>query len=301
MKTIETLVDDIHNLLDGKNPLENLPEGLAERFGERMAQVAQTRVLTRTERVPRLSPSNIGKPCTRQLWYSINQSDKGEKLNPIVRLKFLYGDITEELLLFLAEAAGHTVQGRQDRVEIEGIWGNRDAIIDGTLVDVKSASTYGFVKFRDGTLVSDDPFGYIGQIQTYLAASQEDPLVTDKDRCAFFVMDKGLGHICVDIHPRVEFDVREITRQKIALVNSPEVPPRRWDTIPDGYVNKSTGKFMPNGNEKLAPGCSYCEFKHHCWDGLRTFLYSGKVVHLAKVEKEPKVPELKKDEIVTIE
>jgi hypothetical protein len=89
-KTIETLVDDILNLLDGKNPLvDSLPEGLAEGFGERMSRLAQNRVLTRTERVPRLSPSNIGKPCTRQLWYSVNQPEASEKLPPIVKLKFL--------------------------------------------------------------------------------------------------------------------------------------------------------------------------------------------------------------------
>ncbi len=285
MKQIETLVDDIHELLGGKSPLDGLPEDLANRFGERMAYLARSRVLEPTERQPRLSPSNIGKPCERQVWLSINKPEQSEPLSPVTRLKFLYGDMIEELVLFLAEAAGHRVEGRQDRVDIEGIYGNRDAVIDGVLCDVKSASTYSFAKFRDGVLVDNDPFGYVGQIQTYLEASIEDPIVTDKTRCAFVVMDKTLGHICVDIHPKVDFDVREITRNKIKMVASPDMPERAFEAIPEGK----------SGNKKLGVECSYCDMKHACWPEIRTFLYSYGPMHLTKVEKEPNVPELKRN------
>jgi hypothetical protein len=284
-KTIETLVSDIHDLLGGKSPLEVLKKDgdLAKRFGERMQWLVHNRVLFPEERTPRLSPSNIGRPCVRQTWLEINRPETTEKLSPVTKLKFLYGDVIEELLLFLAEAAGHRVEGRQDRVEIEGIHGNRDVIIDGVLCDVKSASTYSFAKFRDGNLVNDDPFGYVGQIQTYLAASLDDPLITDKDRCAFFVMDKTLGHICLDIHPRVEFDVKEIVRNKKAIMEDKQIPPRGFDPLPDGK----------SGNLKLPMNCSYCSVKHGCHDGIRTFLYSYGPVHLTTVVKEPNVPEIK--------
>ena len=286
-KTIETLISDIHELLGGKNPLEFVEDGnvLARNFAGRMESLVANRVLFPTPRTPRLSPSNIGRPCTRQTWLEVNKPEVVEPLTPITRLKFLYGDIIEELLLFLAEAAGHSVEGRQDRVEIEGIHGSRDAIIDGVLVDVKSASTYSFAKFRDGSLVDNDPFGYIGQIQTYLAASIEDPLVTDKTRCAFFVMDKTLGHICLDIHPRVEFDVREITRNKIEMINSPTMPDRGFQPVPEGK----------SGNMKLPMECGYCSVKHACHDNIRTFLYSYGPMHLTTVAKEPNVPELRKE------
>lgn len=288
-KQIETLISDIHDLLGGKNPLEAFKENndITSRFGERMRTLVENRVLWPGERQPRLSPSNIGRPCVRQTWLEINNPEMMEKLSPITKLKFLYGDIIEELLLFLAEAAGHRVEGRQDRVEIEGIYGSRDAIIDGVLVDVKSASTYSFAKFRDGQLVDNDPFGYIGQIQTYLAASLDDPLVTDKDRCAFFVMDKTLGHICLDIHPRVEFDVRELTRNKLAIIDSREIPERGFEPVPDGK----------SGNMKLPMNCSYCSVKHGCHDNIRTFLYSYGPVHLTTVAKEPNVPEVKNQEV----
>lgn len=285
MKQIETLVQDIYDLLGDQNPLEGLKRDnnvLARMFAGRMESLVANRVLFPEPRVPRLSPSNIGKPCERQVWLGVNKPEVAEQLKPEVRLKFLYGDMIEELLLFLAEAAGHTVEGRQDRVEIEGIYGNRDAIIDGVLCDVKSASTYSFNKFRDGGLVDNDPFGYVGQIQTYLEASIEDPLITDKTRCAFFVMDKTLGHICLDIHPKVEFDVREITRRKVAMVASKEMPKRQFDPIPEGK----------SGNMKLPMVCSYCDVKHGCHENIRTFIYSSGPVYLTEISKEPNVLEI---------
>ena len=42
-----------------------------------------------------------------------------------------------------------------------------DCKIDGVVTDVKSVSTYGFKKFKDGTLAYDDPFGYVAQIKGY--------------------------------------------------------------------------------------------------------------------------------------
>ena len=40
-----------------------------------------------------------------------------------------------------------------------------DCKIDGVVTDVKSTSTFGFKKFKDGSLAFDDPFGYIAQIK----------------------------------------------------------------------------------------------------------------------------------------
>src|SRR5690606_25725922 len=110
-----------------------------------------------------------------------NTPEDGEPLRPEAYLKFLYGDILEDLLLFLAEAAGHTVVGRQDEQEIAGIKGHRDCVIDGTVVDAKSASSYSFKKFKEGRLREDDPFGYVDQLQSYIHSGQNDPLVTDKE------------------------------------------------------------------------------------------------------------------------
>src|SRR5690606_39199594 len=125
------------------------------------------------------------------------------------------------------EEAGHKVEGRQDEQEIEGIKGHRDAVIDGTLVDVKSASQYSFKKFQEGKLseAGNDPFGYVKQIQSYLEAGQEDPIISDNDRAALLVVDKPLLHITVDVHEKdKDTDFKELYKKKKEVIKH-ERPP----------------------------------------------------------------------------
>lgn len=226
--------------------------------------------------------SNIGKPCERQLWYEINQPENGEKLRPETYMKFMIGHLLEEVVLFLAELSGHEVTGRQDTQEIEGIKGHRDAIIDGTIVDVKSASSYSFKKFKEGTLRDNDPFGYVSQLQSYLFAGQTDDQVKDKEIAGFLVVDKTLGHITLDLHKKSDDNWTEIYNSKKEVINSSEVPERGFSDEP----------FGASGNLKLGTNCSYCPFKKLCYPELRTFLYSYGPVHLTQVNREPAVPEL---------
>lgn len=248
-----------------------------------MARTLASR-LKREKRTPTLRMSNIGQPCERKLWYELNQSEDGEALRSETYLKFLYGDLVEELVLFLAELAGHEVKGRQDEQEIEGIKGHRDAIIDGTLVDVKSASSYSFKKFEAGLTVEGDAFGYIPQLQSYLHAAQTDNTVTNKTSAAFLVVDKTLGHITLDTHRRDEtVDWPEFFNKKKQLVSETDVPKRTFEAEP----------FGQSGNTKLGVNCSYCPFKKTCWPQSRTFLYSYGPVTLVDIKREPNVPELK--------
>lgn len=276
---IDTLVDDINEFLV-KGSTEPTT-GLSEKYGKLFAELLESRSQA-SSKVKRgtLRMSNIGRPCERQLYYEVN-GEEGEPLPPEAHLKFMYGDVLELLMLFLAEASGHDVQGTQDEQEIEGIKGHRDAVIDGTIVDVKSASTFSFRKFEEGTLAENDSFGYIDQLQSYLYAGQADDKVTDKDRGAFLVVDKTLGHICLDIHERKNVPYDKIFRHKKDVVSRTEIPDRGFEPVPDGK----------SGNEKLATNCSYCQFKRSCYPGLRTFLYSNGPTFLTKVVREPNVQE----------
>ncbi len=74
-------------------------------------------------------------------------------------MRFLYGHLIEEMVLALTKLSGHSVTDEQKQAEVEGIKGSMDCKIDGVLTDVKSASPYGFKKFKDGSLIDDDPFG----------------------------------------------------------------------------------------------------------------------------------------------
>lgn len=274
-KTLDTLVQDIYALFTEPHEFS---EGSVEEFGKRLASHISNRV-TEEKSGGYLRMSALGTKCDRKLWYSVNKPELAEELPPEVRFKFLYGDILEELVLFLAKEAGHSVDGTQDTLSIEGVKGHRDAIVDGVVVDVKSASSWSFKKFEDHLTEDKDSFGYIDQLGAYLYASQDDPAVTKKDVAAFIAVDKQLGHIVVDVHPNTYKDYAKVVREKKALVAQEGIPFRTFSDEPDGK----------SGNRKLCTECSYCSFKKSCWPDLQTYFYSTGPRFLTKVVKEPNV------------
>jgi hypothetical protein len=278
-------------------------EAAVKRLSESIAEHVKNRLTPRTgsRKDKVLWMSEVGKTCKRQLWYNHRPETPKESLPPNASLKFLYGEILEDLLLFLAEQAGHEVTDRQKVCEIAlpngwKIRGRMDAKIDGILTDVKSASTYAFVKFEMGNLKDDDPFGYLSQLGLY--NQSED--TKEGTYTAFFVIDKTLGHVTVDTYtykgdPEHTKSIGEKDLHALVELTSlieTEKPPDQLSPVPDGK----------SGNLKLCVTCSYCEYKNHCWKdsnegrGLRYFSYSGKPVAFTKIEKEPRVVEVTKIE-----
>lgn len=277
LKTISTLVKDIQNRITSNEPFE---EAAVTRFGRQLASILAAR-LSRGNSPPSLRVSNLGTPCDRKLWYSINRAELAEPLSPSAKFKFLFGDIIEEVILFLAKAAGHTVEAEQAEVNLHGVKGHIDAVIDGELVDVKSASTYSFNKFKTHELVNKDDFGYRTQLHSYLTALR-DPALHVTNRAHFLAIDKTLGNITLDTHTFPEVDYERLVDQKRKMLAFPKPPSR-------GYNDEADGK---SGNRKLGVACSYCPFKTECWPGLRAFAYSRGPMFLTQVVYEPKVPEL---------
>lgn len=280
-KQIEDLIDDVADVLE--QGTEVSPE-LAEKYGKLFSEMLMNRVKPREERSRgTLRMSNIGKPCERQLWYDVNNPGTKEDIKAHTKLKFLYGDLSELLMLFLVEASGHSVEGTQDEQQIAGIKGHRDCVIDGVVTDVKSASSLSFKKFENGLRPEQDSFGYLGQLQSYVHAGQTDPIVTRKNVGAFLVLDKTLGHFCLDMHHRDdELNLEQMYEDKKEMVNKDQPPERAFTSIPEGK----------SGNEKLMTNCSYCAHKFECWPGVRAFLYSSGPTYLTKIERLPNVPEV---------
>ena len=191
---IENLENDIKKLLQGELPPE--VDLASWNLHHDYYNLIEGRLLNPTER-PKgtLRMSSLGVPCERKLWYSVNLPDAGEELDGETILKFLYGDVVEMLLIHLTKLSGHKVVYEQHQVDIEGIKGHIDCIIDGMLIDVKSCSPASFNKFKSGALLIDDPFGYISQLSSYLAALQENSEVLYKDRAGFLAFDKTNGRV----------------------------------------------------------------------------------------------------------
>jgi len=276
MATITTLVSDIYNVLQtGEGYTDAVAKWVADDI--RHSLIRQT---TPREAKASLRLSGLGTPCKRKLWYSVNKTGTAQALRPATLNKFIFGDMMESHILGLAMAAGHDVQGMQDQVNVYGILGHRDCIIDGMLVDVKSASTYGMRKFKDNGLRDDDPFGYLSQLSSYLHGSQDDPLLTEKNKAAFLAVDKQHGNILLDIYDLSD----EMANKRNEVHNAKNLvakksPPER------PFSDEADGK---SGNRKLCMTCSYCDYKNTCWPDLRTFLYKGGPRYLTKVEREPR-------------
>lgn len=275
MKRLDDLPADIFALFDPKES-HVVDEDNLESFAENLKDLIRTRFVERERTNSALRFSSFGRP-DRQLWYQAH-SDEREEMSAKTYFKFLYGDVIEQLILFLAKEAKHEVTHEQEEIEVDGVKGHIDAIIDGVVVDVKSASPYSFKKFETGGLFSDDPFGYIGQLSGYAS------VLTPEEGGAFLAFNKVDGDInLLRVGPSITNDF--VPSERIAhlrdVIASPNPPPRCYDDVEDGK----------SGNRKLIVNCSYCAHKFKCWDGLRAFAYSNGPKYLTQVNKTPDVPE----------
>ena len=285
-KTTDTVVQDIYALMESKDADPSVDvEAEIEKFGEGVKALMRTEFgRKKREDNRKLRLSNIGR-TDRYLWNHFNGTD-GEKLLPHTYIKFMYGHLIEEMLLFLTRMAGHTVTDEQKVCKVEGVVGHMDCKIDGVVTDVKSASSFGFKKFKDGSLVDDDSFGYIDQIKAYAHDCGETQV-------GWLTMDKANGHLTY-----LKYDLENTDSEKLKepivdrvkhikqLVEGDEPTEYCYDPVPDGK----------SGNMKLAIGCSYCQFKEHCYPNMRVFKYSFGPKFLVDVVNEPRVEEITLDE-----
>lgn len=230
-----------------------------------------------SERKPTLRLSQMGPKCPKALWHSIHTPEEAEPLPPWAEEKFAFGNIIEALAISQAKAAGHRVEGEQDVVYVDGIAGHRDCIIDGCIVDIKSTSSRGFSKFKDGTLAQADSFGYLDQLDGYLVGSLEDPLVTVKDKAYLWAIHKELGHMCLYEHRIRESSIRNRIRNYKAITSQLHAPVCTCETRADGQ----------SGNVQLSFTASYSAYKFCCFPNLRTFLYADGPRYLTKVVRRP--------------
>jgi|TARA_B100000282_G_scaffold146081_1_gene105100 hypothetical protein len=286
-RTTETLVRDIYNLMISREAPEdvNVDEEI-DRFGEAVKALMKKEFsddrIKDNKRKLRLS--SIGR-TDKYLWNSFHKT-KSENILPHTYIKFMYGHLIEELLLFFTRMSGHEVTDEQKVCEVEGVIGHMDCKIDGVVTDVKSASSYGFKKFKEGTLAFDDPFGYIDQIKAYAHSEGER-------KFGWLAMDKTNGHLTYlkyDLDDKKSSVFNFLNKESIVdrvkhvkkMIKRKEPKKLCYEPIPDGK----------SGNLKLAIGCSYCQFKRHCYPELRIFNYAYAPKFLVKVVNEPRVQEI---------
>lgn len=291
-KTIDTLVADIYEVLaasrEGRASASAVSDTVKKAFEEAAGRVlmrAAGQAEKKTRKPKTLYCSEIGHPCQRKLWYKVRpEMFTSEVLNPAALLKFTYGDLIEELVLSLAEVAGHKVERRQEAVRFDlkdgwSLTGRIDAVVDGVLIDVKSASQQSFTKFEDPkNLLANDSFGYVFQLATYFSKlAPEGKCATD--RAGFLAVDKVLGKMTLPTYSFGKPLDDEFFDQLVDVAASPTVPSRPAEAAPVEATKKK---------DKLCTMCSYCEYKEECWKeandgiGIVTEILSGRPRYIVK-------------------
>ena len=287
MKTnLDTLVPDIYKKISVLSEGEaiEIPDHLLKEFGKNMASALKEWATPRSvasNTKPTLRMSNIGKP-DRQLWFDLNSEKTSSNIPDSLYIKFLYGHLAEVLLLFFVKLAGHKVEGEQKEVSVDGIVGHMDCIIDGEVVDIKTASGYSFKKFKNGSLRENDPFGYLAQLSAYEEAESTSA-------GGFLVLNKETGEITL-FRPQ-ELDKPNIKSRIKTIKNivKRKTPPEFcYQPVPEGL----------SGNLKLPRECTFCPHKIKCYknindgEGLRIFNYAKGPIYFTKIIKKPKVKEI---------
>ena len=283
-KTIDTLVQDIYNKIGvlGKGEHIDLDKDTIEQFGESMKEILYNWSHPEPRGNKKLRMSNIGRK-SRQLWFDTRAEDtQAENIPAHVFIKFLYGHLLEEIVLFLIRLSGHSVTNEQKEVTVNGIKGHMDCVIDGEVVDIKTASSYAFKKFKDGTLAEQDTFGYLAQLAGYEAAE-------GTNSGGFLALNKESGELT--LYRPDEFDKPNIKKRiteikKLVKLDTP--PELCYNPIPEGKA----------GNMKLPRECTYCRHKFECHkdsndgQGLRVFKYSDGLRYFTQTPNVPKVIEV---------
>lgn len=273
MKDIKNLIKDIYGEVGNKGWFTKaIAEDFSGEVGRKLVEATG-----REHKVPTLRLSEMGIKCPSHLWHSIHSPSLRQPVQPYTQIKFTYGHILEAYVISMAKAAGHEVVGEQDELTVDGVVGHRDCVIDGCIVDVKSANSRSFQKFRDGSIRNNDSFGYLDQLDGYLVGSQDDPLVTNKSVGYLLAINQELGHLALYEHHCREESIRQRIRDYRRIVSLDRPPNCTCEEVPDGT----------SGNYKLGVVASYNAYKFACKPHVRCFLYSEGPRYLTKVVRRP--------------
>jgi hypothetical protein len=281
MKSIYTVVPDIYEQVQKKNGWfsDEVASTLSWEISSRLKEKFNEGPRTSTLRLSKMGPT-----CPKALWHSIHTPELAEPLPPWAEIKYTYGHIIECLAISLMKAAGHTVEGEQDEVILDTIIGHRDCVVDGCILDVKSCSSFSFDKFKSNSISQDDAFGYLDQLDGYVCACSEDPLVQVKDRGYILAIDKTLGKVHLYEHKVRPERIRKRIEEYKEIVRKNRASDCKCGLIAHGN----------SGNIRLDVKASYSPYKWCCFPELRCFLYATGPVYLTEVRRLPDVQEIDK-------
>lgn len=282
-KHIDTLVDDVYDMFrEGLTLTGEQKTALATRMVEAIDRFLQKQ---NEVRKPSLRPSIIGYP-DRKLFFMLKEDSVPEP-SPSLKLNFLFGDLWESIMFYLADLAGHEVKDEQASVEIDGVVGSIDGVIDGVVTDTKTAFAANYDKFLKGTLLAPekDVYGYVGQISFYTQAYHGVDYATSEESGYFWATNKTGNMTTLEIDPIDQIDARKRVRHVRELLTKKEPPESLCYPVEE----------LKNGNIVANKQCHRCPFIERCFPDARRFQYASGVQYFTHVESTPRVEELTRD------
>lgn len=252
-----------------------IPPDILESFKADIVHGLERQMFSEKEAKGSLRLSVAGK-CPRQVYFSISRPDLARPLEPRAKLTFLFGDITEAMIVALAKSAGVNLHSEQETVEFDGVKGHVDGIVTDEngkdyLWECKSMSDISFK--MTSTKGIEDTWGYLSQVNVYMDA-------LGLDKAIFTCMNKNTGHleeITVDKNKKILADAKETIRQVREAEQTGKLPKRKFDFEKEVFRKKPTGRM------KLPIQCSYCPYVEKCWKGEYDLVFkSGKPIYYKK-------------------
>ncbi len=242
---------------------KDIGEALKRQFGSRTKR-----------RKFQLRMSNVGRPSC-QLWFEKNQPEKSDPLPTTFVMNMMLGDIVEAVFKGLMKEAKIKFED-SDKVYLnvadEKVSGTYDLVLDDAVDDIKSASDWSYRnKFESfDTLSADDAFGYVGQLAGYAKA-------LGKKAGGWWVVNKANGSFKYVPAENIDVD-KEVKKleENVKVVKS-NVFKRCYESEEETFRGK------PTGNRVLSKTCSFCRYKHSCWENLQ------ELPSLLSKAKEPKI------------
>jgi len=242
---------------------KDIGEALSRQFGKRTKR-----------RKFHLRMSNIGRPSC-QLWFEKNQPEKSDPLPTTFVMNMMLGDIVEAVFKGLMKEAKIKFED-SDKVHLdvadEKVSGTYDLVLNDAVDDIKSASDWSYRnKFESfDTLSSDDAFGYVGQLAGYAKA-------LGKKAGGWWVVNKANGSFKYVPAENIDVDNEVKKLEENVKVVKSNVFKRCYESEEETFRGK------PTGNRVLSKTCSFCRYKHSCWENLQ------ELPSLLSKAKEPKI------------
>ena len=242
---------------------KDIGEALKRQFGSRTKR-----------RKFQLRMSNVGRPSC-QLWFEKNMPEKSDPLPTTFVMNMMLGDIVEAVFKGLMKEAKIKFED-SDKVYLnvadEKVSGTYDLVLDDAVDDIKSASDWSYRnKFESfDTLSSDDAFGYVGQLAGYAKA-------LGKKAGGWWVVNKANGSFKYVPAENIDVDNEVKKLEENVKVVKSNVFKRCYESEEETFRGK------PTGNRVLSKTCSFCRYKHSCWENLQ------ELPSLLSKAKDPKI------------